>query len=203
MEVLNLIYLVFYYSIIGLIGGVILLMLVRAVVNFADLNPFGRFALLVRRWSEPVVAPVRRALVGFGFGANAAPFVAILLTILLGYFALQLVTTLLNTLAGMLYAGQEGKPIALVGYLLFGALSLYSLLIFIRIIFSWGMVSQVNPVMRLLVRATDPLLVPLRRIIPPLGMLDISPIVAFILIWLFQAAIVGTLLRGLETGFFR
>jgi len=40
------------------------------------------------------------------------------------------------------------------------------------------------------------LLGPLRRIIPPLGMMDISPIFAFIIIWLFQKAIQGTLLRG-------
>ena len=50
--------------------------------------------------------------------------------------------------------------------------------------------------MRFLVDATEPLLGPLRRIIPPLGMMDISPIVAFFILWLFQAAIAGTLLRG-------
>jgi len=38
--------------------------------------------------------------------------------------------------------------------------------------------------------------VPLRQMIPPLGMIDISPIVAFILIWLFQAAVAFTLLRN-------
>jgi YggT family protein len=49
--------------------------------------------------------------------------------------------------------------------------------------------------MRFLVRTTEPLLGPLRRMIPPLGMFDISPLVAFFIIWLFQAAIRGTLLR--------
>jgi YggT family protein len=50
--------------------------------------------------------------------------------------------------------------------------------------------------MRFLVNATEPLLGPLRRTIPSVGMFDISPFVAFIIIWLFQAAIQGTLLRG-------
>jgi YggT family protein len=50
--------------------------------------------------------------------------------------------------------------------------------------------------MRFLVDATEPLLGPLRRVIPPLGMWDISPIVAFLIIWLFQQAITGTLLRN-------
>jgi len=45
------------------------------------------------------------------------------------------------------------------------------------------------------------LLGPLRRTIPPLGWLDISPIVAILIIWLFQAAVAGTLLRG-ATGSF-
>jgi uncharacterized protein YggT (Ycf19 family) len=43
---------------------------------------------------------------------------------------------------------------------------------------------------------------PLRRMIPPLGMIDISAIVAFIILWLFQAAIQGTLLRGMQLQFF-
>jgi YggT family protein len=90
---------------------------------------------------------------------------------------------------------RAGRPIAVVGALLYGFLSVYSMLILIRIIFSWGMVGLRNRVMRFLVWATDPLLLPLRRIIPPLGVFDISPLVAFLLIWLFQAAIRGTLLR--------
>jgi YggT family protein len=58
------------------------------------------------------------------------------------------------------------------------------------------MVSYKNRLMRFLVNTTEPLLGPLRRIIPPLGIMDISPIFAFIIIWLFQRAIMGTLLRG-------
>jgi YggT family protein len=49
--------------------------------------------------------------------------------------------------------------------------------------------------MRFLVNATEPLLGPLRRIVPPLGMMDVSPMVAFLIIWLFQQAIAGTLMR--------
>jgi uncharacterized protein YggT (Ycf19 family) len=56
--------------------------------------------------------------------------------------------------------------------------------------------------MRLLVNATEPMLGPLRRIVPLVGAFDISPIVAFIILWLFQAAIAGTLLKGWPTVFF-
>jgi len=95
-----------------------------------------------------------------------------------------------------------GGAVALIGYVLYGMLSLYALLIMIRIIFSWGQVSYANRVMRFLVNVTDPLLLPLRRTVPTLGVFDISPIVAFIIIWLFQAAIRMTLLRGWPVNFF-
>lgn len=177
------------------------LMLVRLLVNYLDINPFNRVVLFVRRLTDPLVAPVRRTLAGFGVGQNVAPIITLLIAILMAWFVVQLAETLLNTIAGVLLSAQEGAIVALVGYVLFGLLALYSLLIFIRIIFSWSGTGNSNRVMRFLNNATDPLLIPLRRMIPPLGMFDISPIVAFFILWLFQNAILGTLLRGLRTQF--
>ncbi|HLL16706.1 MAG TPA: YggT family protein [Pyrinomonadaceae bacterium] len=182
-------------AIVGLIVAAIILMLLRLALNYADLNPFSRPVLMVRNVTDPFISPVRRALVGFGFSPNMAPLVTILIVILVGYLTLELAGDVLITLNGIVVFAGLGRPVALVGALLYGFLGIYSMLILIRIIFSWGMVGLSNPVMRFLVRATDPLLLPLRRIIPPLGFFDISPIVAFLLIWLFQAAIAGTLLR--------
>ena len=133
---------------------------------------------------------------GFGVDPKYAPIVVILITILLGFFFLQLSETLLQTTAGLLLSLRQGAPVAALGYVIYGAVSLYILFVFMRIVFSWGMVSYSNRIMRFLVNTTEPLLGPLRRIIPPLGMMDISPIVAFLILWLFQQAIAGTLLRG-------
>jgi YggT family protein len=202
INVLAAIYLFVWYLIVIGITFVIALMLVRLILNSMDVNPFTWLSITIRRLSDPLVNPVRRALMGFGVHAKFAPLITILLAILLGYFALMLVTGVLNTLTGVLLAATSGAFIAVIGYLLYGLLALYSLLIFIRIIFSWGQVSRTNRLMRFLVNATDPLLVPLRRMIPPLGIFDISPIVAFIVIWLFQAAVAGTLLRGCQLQFF-
>lgn len=191
-------YLSYYitYAVAAIIIGIVLLMLLRFIVNYTDMNPFSRTALTVRRLTDPLLMPVRRALAGFGVDPKVAPLITILLAILVGWFAVQLTDSILGTIAGVLMSAEQRRFIALVGYVLYGALDIYSILIFIRIIFSWGMVSQRNRVMRFLVNVTDPLLVPLRRMIPPFGMLDLSPIVAFILIWLFKAAIAGTLLRA-------
>jgi YggT family protein len=190
------------WAVILVIVAVIVLMLLRLLANQADLNPFGWSSLTIRRLTDPLISPVRRALMGFGVDPKYSPLVTILLAVLLGWFALQLVSSIANTLAGILFSLREHAVVPVVGYVLYGLLGFYTLLIFIRIIFSWGMVSYSNRVMRFLVNATEPMLGPLRRMVPPLGTFDISPIVAFIILWLFQAAVAGTLLRGMPLRFF-
>lgn len=193
MALISSIYLFIWYSVVAVIITVILLMLLRLLLNYADLNPFSKPALVVRRFSDPLVDPVRRSLARSGLDPKLAPIITILITILLGYFALELVRTFLGTIEGVINSLGGGAIISLIGHVLFGLLALYSLLIFMRIVFSWG-ASSVNRVMRFLIRVTEPVLGPARRIIPPLGMFDISPIVVLLLIHLFQRAIAGTLL---------
>jgi YggT family protein len=184
------------WAISAIIVGVIVLMVIRLIVDAMDLNPFGWTSRTVHRLTDELVIPVRGGLRNLGMDPKFAPLVAILLAILLGYFLLQLVGTIATTVAGVLVSIQEGAVVSVLGFLLYGAISIYILLIIMRIVFSWGRVSYTNRVMRFLVDVTEPLLGPLRRMIPPLGWIDISPIVAFIILWLFQAAISGTLLRG-------
>ena len=184
------------WAISAIIVGVILLMVIRLIVDAMDLNPFGWISRTLRRLTDGFIVPVRGGLRGFGADPKFAPLVVILIAILLGYFLLQLVGTIGGTLIGVLQSLQSGAMIAVLGFILYGLLSIYILLIIIRIVFSWAMISYTNRIMRFLVDVTEPLLGPLRRVIPPLGWLDISPLVAFLILWLFQAAVAGTLLRG-------
>lgn len=185
--------LVVWYVVVSLIVAVIVLMVLRAIINRADMNPFGFLPLTVRRWSDPLINPVRRGLARAGLDPKFAPLVAALIAILLGYFGLSLFNTLLFTIGGVILSAADGAPIRLLGYLIFGALALLSLFIFMRIVFAWGM-SSVNPVLRFLVRVTEPVLLPFRRLIPPLGMFDLSPIIVIFLLQLLQEAVKGTLL---------
>jgi uncharacterized protein YggT (Ycf19 family) len=50
--------------------------------------------------------------------------------------------------------------------------------------------------MRFLVNATEPLLGPLRRAIPPVGMFDISAFVAFVLLYLVEIVVQGAFMRS-------
>ena len=184
------------WAIQALIGGVILVMVLRLIADGLDLNPFGWMSRTIRRLTDGIVIPVRGGLRNMGMDPKFAPLIAILLVILVGFFFLQLVETIFFTILGVWDSALRGNVIRILGFILYGFLSVYSLFILMRIIFSWGQVSYGNRVMRFLYHTTEPLLGPLRRMIPPLGWIDLSPFVAFLLIWLFQAAISGTLLRG-------
>lgn len=196
MQIISRSFLFVTWAVEAAIVAIVVLMILQLIANAADLNPFSWASRTIRRLSDAFVMPARRALIGLGVDPKFAPLVVILIAILLGWFFLWLTEEVAATLIGLIISFKAANPIMGLGYIIYGALSVYIVFIFMRIVFSWGMVSYSNRLMRFLVNATEPLLGPLRRIIPPLGIMDISPIFAFIIIWLFQRAIVGTLLRG-------
>jgi len=60
-------------------------------------------------------------------------------------------------------------------------IDIYTFVLLIRILMSWiPNLDRSNAIVQMLVQVTDPVLEPARRLIPPLGMIDISPIVVFI-----------------------
>lgn len=205
MLILQTAYLFITWGATAMILAAIVLILLRSLYNYMDVNPFNWSSINIRRATDPIILPIRRALAAFRVDPKVAPFIAILLIILVGYFTVQVAGSVLNTIAGILYAvtsRSPGMPVAIIGYLLFGFLGLYTLLIFVRIIFSWSGLGYSNRKVRFLIRITEPLLGPLRRYLPTVGMFDISPIVAFLIVWVLQAAVAGTLLRGWPVRFF-
>jgi len=74
-------------------------------------------------------------------------------------------------------------------------LNILTCLIFIRAIISWVSPDPFNPIVQFLYKTTEPILEPIRRILP-LGFrygLDISPIIAFIIIYFLKDFLVRTL----------
>jgi YggT family protein len=183
-------------AIIMAIVAVIALVVLRLITDQANPNPFGWTSRTIRRLTDPIISPLRRALVRFGVDPKYAPLVTILITILLGWFLLQLVSTLIFTLTGVTSSLAKHAVAPMIGYLLFGLLGFYTLLIFMRVVFSWVMIGYSNRLMRFLVNTTEPMLAPLRRMVPLIGGFDLSPIVALFILRLLQEAIAGTLIRG-------
>jgi len=70
---------------------------------------------------------------------------------------------------------------------------LLSLLIILRAFLSFVRLSPYHPIIRFINQMTDPILEPLRRVVPPLGMIDITPVVALILLQVLQQVLVTIL----------
>ena len=205
MRALQLIDRFIYLGVVAIVLAAIVLILLRSLLKYMDVNPFTWSAITVKRLTDPVITPTRRMLVSMRIDPIATPLIVIIVIILLGFFVVQVSSGFLNTVAGIFLAISSGRgnaPAAIVGYLLYALVGLYELIIFARIIGTWFSVSYANRTMRFLTQSTEPLLAPLRRAIPTVGTFDISPIIAFLICWLIQAAIAGTILKGWPVQFF-
>jgi YggT family protein len=65
-------------------------------------------------------------------------------------------------------------------------LDLYSLVLFVAVILSWINLPDDNPIVRVVRQLTEPVLAPLRKVIPPIAGLDLSPIILLLGIRLVQ-----------------
>ncbi len=66
-------------------------------------------------------------------------------------------------------------------------------LVIVRALVSWVNPDPFNPIVQFLYRSTDPILAPIRKFLPTLGPIDISPIIAFFILYFLKIFIVSTL----------
>lgn len=74
-------------------------------------------------------------------------------------------------------------------------INILSWLILVRALISWVSPDPFNPIVQFLYRATDPILAPIRKFLPTLGPFDISPIVAFFILYFLNLFLVSTLVN--------
>jgi YggT family protein len=65
--------------------------------------------------------------------------------------------------------------------------------VFARVLLSWVRVDPYHPAVRVLYQITDPILEPLRRIIPPIGMIDVTPMVAMVVLEIVRSVLMSLL----------
>ena len=87
-----------------------------------------------------------------------------------------------------------GNLLAAIAQLLDAGFTIATWLVIIRVLLSWVNPDPFNPIVQFLMRTTDPILEPLRRVIPPIGFIDITPVVALLLMKALQVFLVKTLM---------
>jgi YggT family protein len=152
-----------------------LLRFIMQCVRASYYNPLAQFVLKV---TNPLVAPARRVIPSVA-GLDTATLVIL--------FALEcLATWILFRLAG--------QSLPLPALLLYSTLRLvsltvgfYTIALFVYVLLSWFGDRARNPMAALLGELVEPLLRPMRRLLPPIGGLDLSPLVVILLL---QAAMI-------------
>lgn len=166
-------------------------MLLRLIFNFADPNPFGkvgRFGFKIRKMTEKWVYPAARFLAGFNVNTKLAPLVTIFIGLVLTYFLTQIIGNTLFIIDGLTAGVVMGNPKMIVGFILYALLSILVLFIFLRFLSQWFVFTR-KTLFGFVMRVTDPIMRPVQRLIPPIGMFDISAMIVLIAISLLQTAV--------------
>jgi YggT family protein len=159
-------------------------------VRSRRINPFGVWPRFTRRISEPILLPLERRVIRAGGSPQDASFWLLGLVIVAGLLLLSLVHWLIGmtaTMAALTYAG----PRAWLRFVLGGVFTLLMAAIFIRVIASWLGLSPYSRWIRPVMLLSDWLIEPIRRILPPFGMLDFSPMVAWLVLWVVRGFVMG------------
>ncbi len=167
------------------------LLLLRLIFNYSDPNPFGkigRFSYHLKKRTDRFVYPAARFLANFRIDTRLAPIVTALIAGLLTYFLLQIIGNTLFVIDGISVGIATGNVKFFIGFVLYGLLSLLVLFIFIRFISSWFVFTR-KTFLGFVQRVTDPILRPFQKLIPPIGMIDISAMVVLILIGFLQTLV--------------
>lgn len=135
-------------------------------------NELGQFIITV---TNPVVIPLRKVIPSIGTVDSATLFLAYLLCFL-KYVVMIAISGSLGSIPTFIPA----LLIVSLGLLIQSTIYLFMAAIFISIIASWVAPHSYHPVLMVLRSISEPLLAPARRIIPPIGGLDLSPMIVLL-----------------------
>ena len=155
-----------------------LLRFLLQVVRADFYNPISQFLVKV---TNPLVIPLRRVIPGLG-GIDLASLLLALLLQLAGIAVLLMINGF--ELPGV-FLLLVWSVLGVVGLLV----NIYFFALLAMIILSWVAAGSRHPAIYLLYQMTEPVMAPFRKALPPMGGMDFSPILVFILINIIQIAL--------------
>ena len=162
------------------------------LVRTGRLAPFGPWPRAVRRVADPILNPLERRLVRTGRNPQDAPLWLFGLTVLGGLLLIALVDWLVAAAwRAQMAAGGGGRELAMMA--VNAVFSLLILALVVRVIASWFGIGAYNRMFRPVVLMTEWLVAPIRRVLPPTGMVDWSPLVAWLALLLMRSLLLGLL----------
>ncbi|EZP69197.1 YggT family protein [Pseudomonas sp. P7] len=163
----------------------LLIVLLRFVLQLVRANFYNPLCQFIVKATQPLLKPLRRVIPSL-FGLDMSSLVLAILVQL----ALMALTLLLTY-------GTTGNFIQLLIWAIIGVTALFLKIFFfaliISVILSWVAPGSHNPGAELVNQICEPALAPFRRLLPNLGGLDISPILAFMVLKLLDMLVINNL----------
>ncbi|MEK7403203.1 MAG: YggT family protein [Gemmatimonadota bacterium] len=161
--------------------------LVDWLVRTRRINPFGPVAQFFRKFVDPLMRPVEARIVRAGGQPSSAPWWTLVFVVVGGLIAVSLLQFVAGLARQASYAmDSPGGAWRVAVAWTFGLLRLALL---IRVVSSWFGISPYSKYVRWTFGLTEWMLAPLRRMLPAFGPVDISPLLAFLLLGLLQSVL--------------
>ncbi|NCT67193.1 MAG: YggT family protein [Rhodanobacteraceae bacterium] len=166
-------------------GALIALVMLRVLLQWVRANFYNPVCQFLYKATNPVLMPLRRVIPAW----RNIDVAALLLAWLLSAIKLALLYALAGRGLGLL-----GLAVMAVADLLDFVLMLYLGLILVRVLLSFISVERSNPIVPLVYQLTEPVLLPIRRVLPALGGLDLSPMAAWLAVMLLHTLVIRPVL---------
>jgi YggT family protein len=184
-----------YAAFIGIVRYVVFgIAVVAAIVALVDwavrtrrLQPFGAVARFCRRIIDPMMRPIENRMVRRGGNPVNAPWWTLVVVVVGGLVLI----TLLEFFGRLVL--QVGWGLSSPGRLGVMVLSwifmILRIALIVRVVSTWIQMSPYSPWIRWSYVMTEWMIAPVRKVLPPFGPVDASPLVVFLALWLVQSVL--------------
>ena len=154
------------------------------------ISPFGSAARWTRSTVDPLLAPVERRVLRAGGNPQQTPWWTLVAVVLGGI----IVISLLEFVGGQilaLHAAASAGPRGILRFVVSALFAVMQVALLARVLSSWFPISPSSRWIRWSYVLTEPILRPLRQLVPPFGPIDITPLIAYFLIRIVGGFVVG------------
>jgi YggT family protein len=155
-------------------------------VRTRKISPFNSVARFFRSSVDPFIAPVERKVLRAGGTPASAPLWALVAVVIGGIIIISVLDFVRAEVVRAMYFSNQGSA-GIFRLLVSWTFSILKIALLVRVVSSWLPVSPYSKWISWSFRLTEPILAPLRRVVPTLGAFDITPIVAYFLLGLIQS----------------
>jgi YggT family protein len=155
-------------------------------VRTRKISPFNAIARFCRSTVDPFIAPIERKVVRAGGTPASAPLWALAAVVVGGILLLSFLDLVRTQVVLSVIAAQSGSA-GIFHLLVSWTFWILKAALIVRVISSWLPISPFSGWVRWSYALSEPILAPLRRVVPNLGGLDITPILAYFLLTITES----------------